>query len=171
MIGNRGLSGIDGTLSTALGAALGRRSSRALAYVGDLTFLHDANALVIGPREPRPDLTIVVANDDGGAIFSTLEQGAPAFASSFERVFGTPHGVSIARLCEATGTAYERVGDAAGLRAGLAVTTSGIRVIEIAIDRTDATHTRGAGAFAGLRQPDRNFDQEPRPTGLARLGS
>jgi 2-succinyl-5-enolpyruvyl-6-hydroxy-3-cyclohexene-1-carboxylate synthase len=136
VIGNRGLSGIDGTLSTALGAALGRRSSRALAYVGDLTFLHDANALVIGPHEPRPDLTIVVANDDGGAIFATLEQGAPAFASSFERVFGTPHGVSIARLCEGTGTAYERVSDAAGLRAGLAVATSGIRVIEIGIDRT-----------------------------------
>ncbi|MEJ7743683.1 MAG: hypothetical protein WKF73_14750 [Nocardioidaceae bacterium] len=46
-----------------------------MAYVGDLTLLHDATGLVIGPDEPRPDLTIVVANDDGGAIFSTLEQG------------------------------------------------------------------------------------------------
>jgi 2-succinyl-5-enolpyruvyl-6-hydroxy-3-cyclohexene-1-carboxylate synthase len=136
VIGNRGLSGIDGTLSTAIGAALGRRSSRALAYVGDLTFLHDANALILGPREPRPDISIVVANDDGGAIFSTLEQGGPAFASSFERVFATPHGVSIAQLCAATGTAYEHVGDAAGLRSALAIPATGIRVIEIGINRT-----------------------------------
>jgi 2-succinyl-5-enolpyruvyl-6-hydroxy-3-cyclohexene-1-carboxylate synthase len=136
VIGNRGLSGIDGTLSTAIGAALGRRSSRALAYVGDLTFLHDANALILGPGEPRPDISIVVANDDGGAIFSTLEQGGPAFASSFERVFATPHGVSIARLCAATGTAYEHVDDADGLRSALAVPANGIRVIEIGIDRT-----------------------------------
>ena len=77
VIANRGLSGIDGTLSTAVGAALARPSSRALAYVGDLTFLHDANALLIGPGEPRPDLTIVVASDDGGSIFATLEQGGP----------------------------------------------------------------------------------------------
>jgi 2-succinyl-5-enolpyruvyl-6-hydroxy-3-cyclohexene-1-carboxylate synthase len=137
VIGNRGLAGIDGTVSTAMGAALGRTSSRALAYVGDLTFLHDATALVLGPREPRPDLTVVVANDDGGAIFSTLEQGAAAFAGSFERVFGTPHGVSIESLCRATGTTYERVSDAAGLRAALAADTRGIRVIEVPIDRAD----------------------------------
>ena len=78
VIGNRGLAGIDGTVSTAIGAALGRTSSRAIAYLGDLTFLHDANGLVIGPGEPVPDLTIVVANDDGGAIFASLEQGARA---------------------------------------------------------------------------------------------
>jgi 2-succinyl-5-enolpyruvyl-6-hydroxy-3-cyclohexene-1-carboxylate synthase len=136
VIGNRGLAGIDGTVSTAIGAALGRASSRALAYLGDLTFLHDANALVVGPCEPRPDLTVVVANDDGGAIFSTLEQGGPAFAASFERVFGTPHGVSIESLCRASGTAYERVTDAAGLRAALSTDARGIRVVEVPIDRT-----------------------------------
>ena len=136
VVGNRGLAGIDGTVSTAIGAALGRASSRALAYLGDLTFLHDANALILGPREPRPDLTFVVANDDGGAIFSTLEQGGPAFAASFERVFGTPHGVSIERLCRASGTAYERATDAAGLRAALAADTRGIRVVEVPIERS-----------------------------------
>ena len=79
VIANRGLAGIDGTVSTAIGAALGRpHSTRAIAYVGDVTFLHDATALVLGPREQRPDLTIVVANDDGGSIFATLEQGAPS---------------------------------------------------------------------------------------------
>lgn len=137
IIGNRGLSGIDGTVSTAIGAALGRRSSRSLAYVGDLTFLHDANGLILGPDEPRPDLTIVVANDDGGAIFTTLEQGSPAFTESFERVFGTPHRVSIRALCEASSTAYERIDDLAKLRSSLTDDAAGIRVLEVPISRAD----------------------------------
>ncbi|MDQ3480934.1 MAG: 2-succinyl-5-enolpyruvyl-6-hydroxy-3-cyclohexene-1-carboxylate synthase, partial [Actinomycetota bacterium] len=120
---------------SVVGAALGRQSSRAVAYVGDLTFVHDANGLVIGPDEPRPDLTIVVANDDGGAIFSTLEQGGTAYAGSFERVFGTPHGVSVRALCEATQTSYERVDDATELRAALAADVQGIRVLEVEVDR------------------------------------
>ncbi len=67
VLANRGLAGIDGTLSSAIGAALGRpHSTRALALVGDVTFLHDTAGLVLGPDEPRPDLTIVVVNDDGG---------------------------------------------------------------------------------------------------------
>ncbi len=105
VIGNRGLAGIDGTLSTAIGAALARPSSRAIAYVGDLTFLHGSNGLLIGPDEPRPDLTIVVASDDGGSIFSTLEQGAPEYADSFERVYATPTGADIGALCKGYGIA------------------------------------------------------------------
>ena len=135
VLGNRGLAGIDGTVSTAIGAALARRSSRSLAYVGDLTFLHDANGLVVGPDEPRPDLTIVVANDDGGAIFSTLEQGAPEYAGPFERVFGTPHGVDLGELCAATGTAYERILEIERLRRALAEDVAGIRVLEVPISR------------------------------------
>ena len=77
--------------------------------MGDLTFLHDSTGLVIGPDEPRPDLTIVVVNDDGGGLFSLLEQGAPEHAAVFERVFGTPHGVDLAALCAATGTSYDRL--------------------------------------------------------------
>ena len=77
VIANRGLSGIDGTVSTAIGAALGRpHGTRSLALMGDVTFLHDSNGLVLGPDEPVPDLTIVVVNDDGGSIFAMLEQGA-----------------------------------------------------------------------------------------------
>ena len=74
--------------------------------MGDLTFLHDSTGLVIGPDEPRPDLTIVVVNDDGGGIFSLLEQGAAEHAAAFERVFGTPHGVDLAALCAATRTPH-----------------------------------------------------------------
>ncbi len=135
VLGNRGLAGIDGTVSTAVGAALGRRSSRALAYLGDLTFLHDANGLIIGPREPVPNLTLVVANDDGGAIFAALEQGGPPYAASYERVFGTPHGVDLRALCGATSTAYERADGVGDLRSLLAAETHGIRVIEVPLSR------------------------------------
>lgn len=137
VVANRGLSGIDGTVSTAIGIALGRPdSTRNLALMGDLTFLHDQTALVIGPEEPRPDLTIVVANDDGGAIFSMLEQGAPAHAASFERLFGTPHGVDLASLCAAARVPHLRVSSRPELEQALSSPNGGIEVVEATIDRT-----------------------------------
>ncbi len=97
VVANRGVAGIDGTVSTAVGVALtADDDGPTVALMGDLTFLHDVTGLVIGPHEPRPDLTIVVSNNDGGAIFSTLEPGAPQHARAFDRVFGTPHGVMLA---------------------------------------------------------------------------
>jgi 2-succinyl-5-enolpyruvyl-6-hydroxy-3-cyclohexene-1-carboxylate synthase len=137
VIGNRGLAGIDGMVSTAVGAALARRSSRALAYLGDLTFLHDGNGLLIGPDEPRPDLTLVVANDDGGSIFTTLEQGSEEHAGAFERVFGTPHGADLAALCAATRTAYRRCETLTDLTAALAEPVSGVEVVEVPVDRAE----------------------------------
>ena len=134
-IANRGLAGIDGTVSTAIGAALARESSVALAYLGDLTFLHDVNGLLIGPDEPRPDLTFVVANDEGGSIFATLEQGAPEFSVAFERVFGTPHHVDLASLCAAHGLRYERISDPIRLRTVLGDRVRGIRVLEVPLRR------------------------------------
>ncbi len=136
-IANRGLSGIDGTVSTAVGTALVRQSSRAFAYLGDLTFLHDSNGLLFGEREPVPDLTIVVVNDDGGSIFATLEQGAPEYASAFERVFAAPAHADIAAVCAVSGTAYQRVDQAAALREALAVDVTGIRVLEVPVDRAN----------------------------------
>ena len=138
VLANRGLAGIDGTLSTAIGAALARpHSSRAVAYVGDVTFLHDLTALVIGPDEVRPDLTIVVANDDGGSIFATLEQGGEAHAASFEKLFGTPHGVDLGSLCAATRTPHWRVTDRAELAHALANPNGGIEVVEAVVRRDD----------------------------------
>ena len=135
VLANRGLSGIDGTLSTAVGAALARPSSRALAYVGDLTFLHDLNGLLLGPAEPRPDLTVVVADDDGGSIFSVLEQGAPEHAAAFERVFGTPTGADLAAACAVSGTPHRLVGDREALAAALATPAGGIEVVQAVVDR------------------------------------
>ena len=137
VIANRGLSGIDGTVSTAIGASLARREgNRNLALMGDVTFLHDATGLVIGPDEPRPDLTIVVANDDGGSIFATLEQGAEDHAHAYERLFGTPHHVDLAALCQATSTPHWRVDSAAELDHALTSPNGGIEVVESVVDRT-----------------------------------
>ncbi len=131
VLANRGLSGIDGTLSSAIGAALARpHSSRSFALMGDVTFLHDANALVLGPDEPRPDLTVVVVNDDGGSIFASLEQGAEQHRASFERLFGTPHGVDLASLCAATRTPHWRVTSLPELEHALATPAGGIEVVE-----------------------------------------
>jgi len=153
IIANRGLAGIDGVLSSAIGAALARTSSRSIAYVGDLTFLHGSNGLLIGPGEPRPDLTIVVANDDGGSIFSTLEQGAPEYASTFERVYATPTGADIAAMCQAYGVPHRHV-EPAGLAAALYDDVVGIRVLEVPVDRDgrrDLTARIGAAVRAALR--------------------
>lgn len=143
VVSNRGAAGIDGTLSTAVGAALavqlgrrsGRRAGRAYALVGDLAFLHDLTGLVIGPGEPGPDLTIVVADDGGGAIFATLEYGTPELAGDFERVFGTPHGVDIPALSGGMGVPCTSTGDADGVREALAETSPGLRVLHVRTDR------------------------------------
>ncbi len=102
---NRGVAGIDGTVSTAIGAALAHERAhhgRTVALIGDLTFVHDSSGLLIGPTEPVPrDLTIVVSNDNGGGIFELLEQGDPRFSDVSSRVFGTPHDVDVGALCRA----------------------------------------------------------------------
>ncbi|GAB3885565.1 2-succinyl-5-enolpyruvyl-6-hydroxy-3-cyclohexene-1-carboxylic-acid synthase [Terrabacter terrigena] len=136
VVGNRGLAGIDGMVSTAIGIALGRpRAARTIAYLGDLTFLHDSNGLLVGSGQPRPDLTFVVLSDDGGAIFSTLEQGDPRYSDAFEHVFATPHGTDLAALCAAHHTAYERVDDLARLAQALDESPTGIRVLEVPVSR------------------------------------
>src|SRR4029079_18690197 len=128
-----GLSGIDGTVSSAIGAALGRpHSTRCLALMGDVTFLHDANALILGPDEPAPDLTIVVVNDDGGSIFAMLEQGAGEYADRYDRLFAAPDAVDLASRCAATRTAHWKVGSLPELEQALASPNGGIEVVEVA---------------------------------------
>jgi 2-succinyl-5-enolpyruvyl-6-hydroxy-3-cyclohexene-1-carboxylate synthase len=133
--------------STALGIALGRpRANRSLAIMGDLTFIHDSNGLLIPRGDRRPNLTIVVVSDDGGSIFATLEQGDRRYAGAFERVFATPHGTDIEVLCRARHTAYERISDLERLAEALAEPQAGIRVLEVPVPRDDrraeAAHLR-----------------------------
>jgi 2-succinyl-5-enolpyruvyl-6-hydroxy-3-cyclohexene-1-carboxylate synthase len=131
---NRGLSGIDGNVSTAAGLALAlERPTHAL--IGDLTALHDATGLVVGPEEPRPDLRLVVANDDGGSIFATLEQGLPAHMGAFERLFGTPVGLQFEALAAAAAIGYRRVQNAEALAEVLAEPPVGMELVDAVIDR------------------------------------
>jgi 2-succinyl-5-enolpyruvyl-6-hydroxy-3-cyclohexene-1-carboxylate synthase len=131
---NRGLSGIDGSVSTAAGIALAlERPTHAL--VGDLTALHDATGLVMGQEEPRPDLRLVVANDDGGSIFATLEQGEPAHMGAFERLFGTPVGLRFEDLSAAAGIVYRRVQTADELADAIAAAPAGLELVDAVIDR------------------------------------
>jgi 2-succinyl-5-enolpyruvyl-6-hydroxy-3-cyclohexene-1-carboxylate synthase len=113
--------------------------------MGDLTALHDGNGLVRGPDEPTPDLTLVVVNNDGGAIFGLLEQGAEEYADAYERVFGTPHGVDFAAWCGATQTPHTRTASVgAALDAALDPRGGGIHVVELRTDRADVARVRRA---------------------------
>jgi len=134
VLASRGTSGIDGMISSAAGAALAhqrRGGGPAAALVGDLAFLHDAPGLFLGPGEPRPDLVLVVVNNDGGGIFSLLEQAE--FGGPFERVFGTPHGAALTGLAAAAGLPAVTVDRPSGL--GPALRGEGIRVVEVRTDR------------------------------------
>ncbi len=137
MAANRGLAGIDGTISTASGAALASGlPTRVL--LGDLTFIHDLGALIIGPLEQEPQLQIVVLDDNGGGIFETLEQGAAEFRTDFERIFGTPHGQDLAAISRGLGAEVIEIADIAGLRAELTKPIEpGISVVIVRARRAD----------------------------------
>ncbi len=140
---NRGVAGIDGTVSTAIGAALAH-PGRTIALLGDLTFVHDASGLLIGPTEPGPkDLTIVVSNDNGGGIFELLEQGDPRFADVSSRIFGTPHDVDVGALCRAYHVDARQI-DIEDLTAALGEPNDGMRVLEIKADRSSLRHLHAA---------------------------
>lgn len=116
---NRGVAGIDGTVATATGIALADARPTTV-LLGDLTLQHDLGALVRPTLEPWPGLRIVVADDDGGSIFHTLEQGAPEYADSFERVFGTPQGMDQVAVAASMGWQAMRVTSEEELMAALA---------------------------------------------------
>ena len=155
VIASRGASGIDGTFSTAAGAAMAHAADRpgtvAFALIGDLSLLHDAPGLAIGPQEPRPDLCVVVVNNDGGGIFAGLEPAA--FTGPFERVFGTPHRASLDQLAAAFGIPYTLVEGPGDLAKAVAATLSGTgpRIVEARTARAANAELRSAMRAAGVR--------------------
>lgn len=135
VLANRGLSGIDGALSTAAGAALATRA-RTRVLVGDLGFLHDLNGLLLPPGEPEPDLQVVLLNDDGGGIFGLLEHGETQYVPAFERLFGTPHHADVSSLCAGLGVPHQVVGGVDALRKALDTPPPGRSVVEVRASRT-----------------------------------
>jgi len=110
VLANRGANGIDGVVSTALGVALAQGPT--VALVGDLAFLHDVSALV-GPVDQEAHLTVVVADNGGGGIFSFLPPAARLGSGVFERLFGTPQAVDVAAVAAGFGWHVEMLdGDA-----------------------------------------------------------
>lgn len=134
VLASRGLAGIDGCVSTAAGLALAD-DRPTYALLGDLTFLHDTNGLLIGPGEPVPDLTIVVGNDDGGAIFGDLEYGQvdrrERHPGVFERMFRTSTGTDLAPLCAAHGVRHVRAETPEALTAQVSRVPRGLTVVEV----------------------------------------
>ncbi len=148
VVANRGLAGIDGTLSTATGIALSS-GQRVRLLTGDLAFLHDANALLVAPGECRADLQVVVLNDAGGGIFSLLEYGelaerGAAEAAQFERFFGTPHAADLSALCLGFGVPHRMVDSLEELSSVLAQPDPGTSVVEVRADRADLRRLHAA---------------------------
>ncbi|WP_223408440.1 2-succinyl-5-enolpyruvyl-6-hydroxy-3-cyclohexene-1-carboxylic-acid synthase [Occultella gossypii] len=134
---NRGLAGIDGTISTATGLALAT-GGPVRALIGDLTFQHDVGGLARGRLEAEVDLQVIVLNDDGGSIFATLEHGAPAHSRDFDRLFATPQGLDVAALAAGFGARHLLVATAAELGTALAEPGPGRSVVEVRLDGATA---------------------------------
>jgi len=131
---NRGLAGIDGTVSTAAGIAL---ASGALTRVllGDITLLHDVGGMWAEPGHAQPRLQIIVANDAGGTIFDSLEVAATADQPDFDRVMLTPQNVVVSALAEAYGFDYQRAATVGELDQALTQTGSRPLLIDVPLER------------------------------------
>jgi 2-succinyl-5-enolpyruvyl-6-hydroxy-3-cyclohexene-1-carboxylate synthase len=131
-LANRGLNGIDGVVSSALGASVVSDGPLALV-IGDLSFYHDLNGLLAGKLHDL-DALIVLLNNDGGGIFSFLPQSA--HREQFESLFGTPHGLSFRPAVEMYGGSYRRIDAWPDLREVLRRPGErGLRVVEMVTDR------------------------------------
>jgi len=137
VLSNRGANGIDGVVSTALGAAAARGETNAgpmVLVIGDVAFYHDMNGLLAAKLHGL-DATIVLLNNDGGGIFSFLPQAA--HPQHFEQLYGTPHGLDFAPAAQLYGARYARVTSWDELRAGVVagVAGRGLHIVEMRTDR------------------------------------
>lgn len=152
---NRGVSGIDGVTSTALGIAA-MSKVKATLIIGDLSFYHDLNGLLIA-KQYNLNLTIVLINNDGGGIFSFLPQAQEA--KHFESLFGTAHGLEFSKTIEMYGGKYALVNQVTALQKALqhSYDSPGLTVIEIQTDREEnvlAHRTLWGNIEQKLMKPD-----------------
>ena len=138
VIANRGANGIDGVVSTVLGAAAARARAEGpvLGLMGDLAFLHDVSGLVWGQAEQPPDATLVVVDNGGGGIFDFLPYATELDGRSFDRAFATPQRADVAVVARAFGCTVRELGALAELAPAVAVATAD-RGITVVIARTD----------------------------------
>lgn len=155
VLANRGANGIDGVVSTAVGAALAE-GRPTVALLGDLAFLHDAGGLLWSPERDL-SLTMVVVDNDGGGIFSFLPQASAFSRGQFERYWGTPHGLYLPAVARAYGIDAEEVRSRDRLAAVLSEAAKpGIRVAVVRTDREanvlahDRLHAAVSAAVGGL---------------------
>lgn len=138
-LGNRGANGIDGLVSTALGAAA-VADDPVVAVIGDLAFIHDLNALVAAARH-QLSLTLVLVNNDGGGIFSflpqaTTERSEVGLPEHFEELFGTPHGLDFGPVVRALGADHELVSTKElAASVGASLSRPGLKVLEVRTGR------------------------------------
>jgi 2-succinyl-5-enolpyruvyl-6-hydroxy-3-cyclohexene-1-carboxylate synthase len=154
LLANRGVNGIDGMVSSALGAAaaLGRPT---VLWCGDLALLHDVSGLLAGTMQGA-DLTIVVSNDDGGGIFEYLPAARTLPRPMFEQMFAVPHGLDLCGLARGLGWQAVRVESETAFSRELTQSlVGGRRVIEVPVDRAANTAfhaTVNAAVSARLRR-------------------
>jgi 2-succinyl-5-enolpyruvyl-6-hydroxy-3-cyclohexene-1-carboxylate synthase len=150
VVANRGANGIDGTVSTAVGVAIGSAAPTAL-LIGDIAFLHDSNGL-LGAAGRGIDLVCVVVDNDGGGIFSFLPQARAVPAERFEALFGTPHGLDLVAVAAAFGVDARALGrdDDVGAAVREATAKGGVHVLVARTDRAGnvEVHARIDGAVA-----------------------
>ncbi len=147
LLANRGVNGIDGQVSAALGAAVAWRGPTVL-WCGDLTLLHDLGGLLAG-RMHDQDLTIVASNDDGGGILEYLPVSQAIPRDEFEPLFAVPHGLDLAALGSGLGWQGVRVGSQQEFAQALQNALRGGRhLIEVPVDRAANTVLHGALAQA-----------------------
>lgn len=134
-MGNRGANGIDGLVSTALGAST--HFNKSVLVIGDLSFFHDLNGL-LAAKQYNLNLTIIIANNDGGGIFSFLPQ-AEHNLTHFETLFGTPIGLDFEHVVKMYGGCFKRVHNWDDFRStySKSLETDGLNVIEVVTEREE----------------------------------
>ena len=139
---NRGLAGIDGNISTALGIASQRKST--VALLGDLSFLHDITGLI---HHEEINLKIYVVDNNGGGIFSTLSHRG---VDGFEDVFGTPHNLDLQKIAAAFGIATNRVSNQSELKIDLAKPIKGLSITIIEVPNREQNADNLAAIFKSI---------------------
>ena len=156
IVANRGANGIDGVVSSALGAAA-VADEPVVLVIGDLSFYHDMNGL-LAARLYELDATIVVLNNDGGGIFSFLPQAEQLGDALFDALFGTPIGLDVAAAARQYGANFVQSCGWASFRAAVraGISSSGLSIVELVTERRrnrELHRQTAAAVHAALRMP------------------